>query len=134
VIKNDDYEHFLNDSSGIATNGGLDLKYGYGGLLIEPVLFHRSVVHIALPVLIGVGGVNYGYPAPNGSNSQRNKVEGQAFFALEPGVEVEVNVLRSFHVGLGGSYLYTSDLSLPMTSPDMLRTFMARLTLKFGWF
>lgn len=134
VIKNQAYERFLRDSSAIDTQGGLELKYGYGGVFIQPVLFHRSVVHVALPVLLGAGGVNYSYPAPNGNNSQRNRIEGQAFFAFEPGLEVEVSIIRGFRIGLGGSYLFTSDLSLPETAPDALRTASARLSLKVGGF
>ncbi len=134
VIKNPVYEQYLLDSTTTDTQGGLELKVGYGGLYVEPVLYHRSVVHIALPILIGAGGVNYSYPAPNGSNSQRNRIEGQAFFVVEPGVEVEVTIVRGFRVGLGGSYLYTSELSLPETPSDALCRPMARLSLKVGGF
>lgn len=134
VIKNPTYEQYLLDSTTTDTQGGLELRYGYGGLLIEPVLCHRSVVHVALPVLIGAGGVNYSYPAPNGSNSQRNRIQGQAYFVVEPGVELEVTIVRGFRIGVGGSYLYTSDLSLPETASDALRTATARLSLKIGGF
>ena len=61
-------------------------------------------------------------------------VDGQAFFAFEPGLEVELSVVGPLRVGFGGSYLFTSDISLPETPPDVLRTAMARMTLKFGSF
>ncbi len=134
VLKNPAYQQYLVDGGQTNDLSGLELKYGYGGLLVEPLLFHRSAVHVALPVIIGVGGINYSYPAPNGNNSQRNRVDGQAFFALEPGLEVELSVVGPLRVGFGGSYLFTSDISLPETPPDVLRTAMARMTLKFGSF
>jgi len=132
TIKNAKYERFLNDSLQVNTGGGLELNYGYGGLLLERVFFHRSPVHFSIPVLVGLGGVNYGYPLPNSNSDNRNKVAGQAFFALEPGLQVEATVIRQFRIGLGASYLYTSDLDLPETSPDALRTVMYRLTLKYA--
>lgn len=133
VIKNQPYERFLNDSLGLNTLGGLEMRYGYGGLIVEPVLFHRSPYHIALPIIIGAGGVNYGYPIPGSDSSdRRSKVAGQAFFALEPGVEMEVTLVRHFRIGFGASYLYTSSLDLPETSPDALRTIMYRLSLKLA--
>lgn len=133
VLKNTMYERFLNDSIGLNTQGGLEMKYGYGGLVIEPVLFHRTPFHIAFPTIIGVGGVNYGYPLPGSdSNDRRSKVAGQAFFALESGLEIEVTLVQHFRIGLGASYLYTTDLDLPETRPDALRTIMYRLSLKLA--
>jgi hypothetical protein len=132
TIKNDRYERFLNDSLQVNTGGGLELNYGYGGLLLERVFFPRSPVHFSIPVLIGLGGVNYGYPLPNSDSENRNKVAGQAFFALEPGLQIEATIIRKFRIGLGASYLYTSDLDLPETSPDALRTLMYRLTLRYA--
>lgn len=132
TIKNDRYERFLNDSLQVNTGGGLEMNYGYGGLLLERVFFHRSPVHFSFPVLIGLGGINYGYPLPNSNSENRNKVAGQAFFALEPGLQLEATIIRKFRIGLGASYLYTSDLDLPETAPDALRTVMYRLTLRYA--
>jgi hypothetical protein len=132
TIKNERYERFLNDSLQVNTGGGLEMNYGYGGLLLERVFFHRSPVHFSVPVLIGLGGINYGYPLPNSNSENRNKVAGQAFFALEPGLQLEATIIQKFRIGLGASYLYTSDLDLPETAPDALRTVMYRLTLRYA--
>ncbi len=133
TIKNPAYEDYLLGRT-TADLDGLELRYGYGGVLFVPVIAHRSAVHLSVPVLVGMGGVAYSYPKSNtGSNSnQRNRTDGQAFFVLEPGLELEVNVLRALRVGAGGSYLYTTDLDLPNTSPDLLRNFMARMTISVG--
>jgi hypothetical protein len=132
TIKNDRYERFLNDSLQVNTGGGLEMNYGYGGLFVERVFFHRSPIHFSVPVLIGLGGINYGYPLPNSNSENRNKVAGQAFFALEPGLQLEATIIRKFRIGVGASYLYTSDLDLPETAPDALRTVMYRLTLRYA--
>lgn len=132
TIKNATYERFLNDSLQVNTGGGLVMNYGYGGLLLERMFFHRSPVHFSVPVLIGLGGINYGYPLPNSNSENRNKVAGQAYFALEPGLQLEATIIRKFRIGIGASYLYTSDLDLPETAPDALRTVMYRLTLRYA--
>jgi hypothetical protein len=134
VLKNPAYKEHLQAQDSTADLTGLELRYGYGGILVEPVLFSRSMVHLAFPVIIGVGGVSYSYPAPNGNNSQRNRTDGQAYFMMEPGVELELSVVNSLRIGIGGSYLWTSALDLPDTPSDALRTAMARMTLKFGQF
>lgn len=135
TIKNAAYEDYLLGRT-TADLDGLELRYGYGGVLFTPLIAHRSAVHLAVPVLVGVGGVAYSYPRSNsGSDSnQRNRTDGQAFFVVEPGVELEVSVVGALRIGVGGSYLYTSELDLPNTSPNLLRNFMARMTISVGQF
>ncbi|MBL7982426.1 MAG: hypothetical protein JNL52_11535 [Flavobacteriales bacterium] len=134
VLKNPAYEEVLREREPNIDLSGLELRYGYGGFLIEPIIFHRSAVHLTVPVIVGVGGVSYSYPPPNSNSYQRNRTDGQAFFALEPGLELELSVVSALRIGIGGSFLYTSDLDLPATSTDVLRTAMGRMTLKFGAF
>ena len=80
-----------------------------------------------------MGGASYGYPLPGSDgNNRQSKVAGQAFFAVEPGLELGITIVRGFRIGLGASYLYTSDLDLPETEPDALRVPMYRLSLKYA--
>ena len=115
---------------------------GYGGLLLEPIIFPFKPVHISIPVLIGGGGAfvvdemtYHGYDEYGSYGS---------CFVLEPGIDIEFNIVRFFRVALNVSYRYTSDLSLDYySSPgiiefsvpsDALRGFNAGLTMKFGKF
>jgi len=134
VIKNDAYRQHLVDNGQTADLSGLELRYGYWGVLVEPIVWHRSAVHLAVPVSIGLGSVSYSYPPPSGNGYQRNRTDGQAFFAVEPGLELELSIVQALRIGLGGSYLYTSDITLAETPKDVLRTPMARLTIKVGEF
>jgi hypothetical protein len=135
TVKNPAYEAYLRGIAPAALEG-LELRYGYGGLLIEPLVLHNSAIHIAVPVIVGMGTVAYSYPRSNsGSNSnQRNRTDGQAFFVVEPGLELEVSVVNPVRIGVGGSYLWTGDLALPNTSADALRNVLARFTVKVGGF
>ncbi|MEO8590879.1 MAG: hypothetical protein ABI432_15995 [Flavobacteriales bacterium] len=135
AIKNPAYENYLQGQT-TANLQGLELRYGYGGVMVEPLILHRSAVHLGVPILVGMGSASYSYPSSNsGSDSnQRNRTEGQAFFVVEGGLELEVSVVRSLRIGVGGSYLYASDLELPNTAPDALRNFMARMSVTVGKF
>lgn len=136
AIKNPYYVDHLQAFT-TADLSGLELRYGFGGLLIEPALHGNSAVHVSTPVILGFGSVAYSYPRSDGNNSssdQRTRTDGQGFFVVEPGVEIEASIIRSLRIGIGGSYIFTSELALPNTSPDALRNFTARFSLKFGSF
>lgn len=118
---------------------------GYAGLLLEPIIKYRSPVHVSLPVIIGAGGAGFGFhrdtvgEAPevqdDGRRVRRNgEREAQAFFVLEPGVQLEVNLLPMVRFGLGASYRYTSRLELPATAEDALRGINVGMSIKVGSF
>ncbi len=116
---------------------------GYGGLLIEPIILPRFPVHIAFPVLAGVGGIAYSYEEWEFRDSF---VEDSDFFlVIEPGVEVEFNILRHFRIAIGAYYTLTSDIQLEyaetfpgvdsrIAPPNVIRGFNMGVTMKFGRF
>lgn len=121
--------------NGLSVPDGLALRMGYGGLFIEPVFFDASVVHFSLPITFGVGGVSYGYPPGDGGMYPRViRTDAQAFFFVEPGVEMEVNILTHVRLGLGAAYFHTTDIDLPATDSDVLRRAMLQFTVKVGEF
>jgi hypothetical protein len=118
---------------------------GYGGLLIEPILLPKYPIHISLPVLMGIGGI--GYTAKTSANdwgifdSSSDDQDSKSFFILEPGVELEINVLKFFRLAVGGYYRLTNDVHLRyknsndlIESPGFLKGFSAGVTLKLGKF
>jgi hypothetical protein len=113
-----------------------NLHLGYGGLLIEPIIAYRSPVHVSLPIIIGAGGVGYSYNSrfPESFDQLDYRDDVQAFFVVEPGIELEFNVISLVRLGLGASYRYTTDLDLPATAKDALHGFNMGLTVKVGCF
>ena len=123
----------------------LSLAGGYGGLLIEPIIAGTSPVHVAFPILIGAGGValvdmyNYEYWD---DYYPGNEYANDAFFVIEPAVELEFNLARFFRMAAAVSYRYTSNIDLKrnglelssQTKADALRGFNFGLTFKFGKF
>lgn len=112
------------------------LRMGYGGLFIEPIIAHRSAVHVTLPLIIGAGGCGYQTYThlPPDLDPRTYVTDDQAFFVIEPGIELEVNLVRLVRLGVGASYRYTSDIDLPGTPKDALRGVNAGLSIKVGRF
>lgn len=119
-----------------------DLNYslagGYGGLVMEPILFGWFPVHLSLPIMIGAGGVaNTSYTANVYDPYEYwdgYVEEATAFFATEFGAEVEFNLVRFFRLALFGSYRYTSDIRMEGIPTNALRGWSAGMTFKFGSF
>jgi hypothetical protein len=140
-VPNTAYDRHLMDE-GYRLRRPNSLYLGYGGLLLEPVIAYRSPIHIALPIMIGAGGATYGYEhgyasadsLPHGPHTDHGEWDAQAFFVVEPGIELEINMIRLLRVGLGVSYRWTSDLDLPATPKDALHGLNAGVSIKVGCF
>ena len=80
------------------------LAGGYGGLVIEPIIGAKHPVHVSFPVLIGAGGVSsiqeQWSPYPVYDNEYYSE-DASAYFVIEPGVEVEFNMVKFFRVAVG---------------------------------
>lgn len=112
---------------------------GYGGLRLEYILFPTSPVHVSIPVVIGGGGVaytrsRYDYEFGYSPSSQ-------AFFAFEPGVELELNLIDFMRVGFMVSYRFTSDIDEGFYLPgqntidsNILEGWSGTISFKFGKF
>ena len=116
---------------------GLDanLAGGYGGIFFEPIILPRYPVHVSVPVLVGAGGIAYN--TSNRTWEDNWYVEdSEAFFVVEPGAEVELNITKFFRFSFGAYYRYTSRIEL-MDDPDLdnvLNGFSFGINLKFGKF
>jgi len=110
---------------------------GYGGLLLEYFLQPTKLVHLSFPLLIGGGGV--GYEPENISSGIAYQEAG--FFLVNPGIELQLNVLSFMRIAIGGSYLFTSDVDLRYANNDqriatgnLLNGPTATIAFKFGRF
>ena len=108
----------------------LYLSLGYGGLELEYVHASNKLIHSSIQVLIGAGGVNY---TERDNHSERGR-EGDTFFVVEPGVNLILNVAKSFRVGVGASYRFISGVNFNGLSNGDLSGPAATLTFKFGKF
>ncbi|MCO6359325.1 hypothetical protein [Roseivirga pacifica] len=112
---------------------------GYGGLMLEFIAFPQSPIHLSFPLVVGAGGVSY-------SHSTRDyelgfSEDSQAFFVVEPGAEIEMNVISFMRLSFGVKYRFTSDIDLTylnsgdrILEQDALRGLTGTVALKFGKF
>ncbi len=127
---------------------GKDYEYagGYGGLLFEPIIAGKSPIHLSIPIIIGAGGIAYTASYINDDYHRYDETyeDSDAFFVIEPGVELEFNVVKFMRFALACSYRYTSDVELRYTSisnnpkliadKDFLHGWNVGIAFKFGKF
>ena len=130
---------FVNDFHEEEVHGitqNVNLSGGYGGLILEPIILPKLPVHLSFPVLIGAGGVAYVsslYPQ-SWEDPSLFAEDTSPFLVIEPGVELEFNIVRFFRLSIGGYYRMTSELQLLNTEVDALQGWSYGVTLKFGKF
>jgi len=114
---------------------------GYGGFYFEPIILPNSPIHVSFPILIGGGGIstipsNYMEFDPGFDFLYQYDV----FFVFEPGVDLEINMVKFFRIGLGASYRFTNGvlLTYPVSNntvpKNVLDGFNFYMNLKFGKF
>jgi hypothetical protein len=111
------------------------LQGAYGGLFIEPIIFGKFPVHVSFPCTFGIGGVaqldarywdHYDY--------EYTYRDSDLFFVAEPGIDLELNMLKHLRLGIGARYRFTSSTQLTDYSKDALNGFSLNLGIKFGKF
>lgn len=129
---------FVNDVyvDNVINDVGFNLVGGYGGLIIEPIIAPKFPVHISFPILLGVGGIAYVNEYYDYKDEDYNYYteDSDAFLVIEPGVEIDINVVKYLRIALGATYRYASDLNLINTKDDILNGLTYGLTLKIGKF
>ena len=111
-------------------NGVSEKVYmGYGGVMLEYFFFPSNLIHFSVGAVIGGGGIRYG-----GTDKFDEDHNMDHFFAVEPEINVFLNITSFFKVGLGGSYRYIKGISTDGVSDSDYRGFSAQLVLAFGFF
>lgn len=120
---------------------GLYLVGGYGGFFVEPIIAPRFPVHIAIPVMIGGGGAAWNYTTwydmgleHDPDNYTYDPYDYDGFFIVEPGLEIELNLVKFLRASFGVTYRYVTDLQLDGTPKDAMNGFTGNFSLKFGKF
>ncbi len=126
---------FLNDRHFNAGNDDINtnLAGGYGGFMLEYIILPHAPVHISIPLLLGAGGIAHTNNWDmNFWDEYSNKAD--AFFVMEPGIEVEFNLIKFMRLSLGLNYRITTNIQLENTDKNALNGLSTGITLKFGKF
>lgn len=111
---------------------------GWGGLILEPILFPKSPIHLTLPIMLGAGSLVYeeaddfwnGYGHTNHEYGSTYDV----FFIAQAQAQLEFSMLSFMRLGVGAGYRFTHDLQLEGTTSDVLDGWQGSVSLKFGKF
>ncbi len=130
-------EHAIPDST-------IQLYMGYGGLDLEYRFNPKDLINFSVTTLIGAGGASLMYKDPNDDwdddddEDEDRHIDSDAFFVLEPGVNVMVNVAKYFKCGIGASYRYINgvefDTKLVDVKDEDLSGFSIMLNFEGGFF
>ena len=101
---------------------------GYGGVELGYVHRPDELVHVALGLLIGGGGVAWR------RDGQSDGQVDDAFFVVEPEVDVVLNVTSFLRVAVGVSYRFAQGVELFDLRDADLSGFGGLVVLKFGSF
>lgn len=116
------------------------LGFGYGGVVLEYIVFGNKVMHFTIPVLIGGGGVSLykdiSVADDNVYWDDFKSYESSGFFVIEPGFNVEINLTKFMRLDVGASYRMVkfSEMNYLDDSDAKLSNFGVNASLKFGIF
>jgi hypothetical protein len=117
----------------------LYLKANYGGLKIEYTMNPNSLVHISFPLMVGMGMASTDSIAGSGIvpgpyRIRRNTPDNR-FFMVQPGVQVEVNLMKYAKAYVGAQYRFAFDTGNSTTlNVNTLKGFGVYAGLKIGLF
>ncbi len=130
-------EHAVKDST-------IQVYMGYGGLDLEYRFNPKDLINFSATTLIGGGGASLRYRGENDDwdddddDNDNAHIDSDAFFVLEPGVNVMLNVARYFKCGIGASYRYINGVNFETDLVDLkdedLSGFTFMLNFEGGFF
>ena len=116
-----------------ANGKNLYLHAGYGGFLVEYISNSDDLIHTTYSLLIGAGGANVSLNRMGDIPDPEDK-SADAFFVVEPEVNLDVNITKWMRGSVGAGYRFVSGVNLPGVSNSDLAGPTLQLVLKFGKF
>ena len=109
----------------------------YVGFFIEPVFAPHFPVHLSFPIMVGLGGVVFTEEYWDDEweyQSGRYSSEASPFVVFEPGVDLEINLIRFIRLTLGASYRFTNAIQMDAGREHLLNGFTFNGGIKMGVF
>jgi hypothetical protein len=120
----------------------LTLKTAYGGAKMEYTVRPDAAIHVSFPLLVGMGEAKLDSVRLNNvheNHNDRNENESNMnadFFVMQPGINLEANLLRNIKMFVGANYRITSKISTATTlvPSDALSGFSMSAGVRMGIF
>ena len=126
---------FMNGEGSNNHNDFSGIRGGYGGLLVSPVFWGKRTFHLAVPLIIGGGGIS------NSLGDFAGDAVNSGYFIFVPGVELGVSIAKHFRLAATFNYRITSGLKWDDMGPgfetpasNYVNGPSINLILKFGNF
>ena len=125
---------------------GQYLSASYGGVRFEYTPIPNAAVHLSFPLLLGGGMMNldslngrdgFGRKGRNDSNNRMgNRNQGNSYFVVQPGIQVEANLFRFVKLYAGASYRLgiQAEQNNALISSTALNGIMVNAGVKVGIF
>lgn len=110
------------------TDAQLQMSYGAGGVFFEYVFNIENLIHFSIPINIMVGGINI-Y-----DDKAEIEIESSAFFIIEPGINMNLNVSKHYTQSLYISYRQALGSSLINLDDKNISGLNIGLIFKFGYY
>jgi len=105
----------------------LDMRMGYTGLMMAVNVMPKKVVHFSIPLFVGVGNLIV--------EKNNARLESSPCIVIEPGLQMEINLVRFMKIGVGGGYRIVRGSSLDYSITDAsLSDWSGNFSLIFGKF
>lgn len=111
------------------------MSMGYGGLAMEYTLFSKKAIHFSIPVMVGAGGYSF-YDTDYDYWYDYNEVDNSAAFIVEPGINIELNLVKFIRFSTGVSYrlVYGTNFDVVDITDKDLSNLSFNASIKFGLF
>jgi hypothetical protein len=132
-----------NEHSGVyypEMENGLILEGGWFGLVVEPSMANKSVVHLSFPLSASVGGLSLltkdEFPEYDDGelDYSRQEVEHDVVGVFEAGIHIDVNITHFLIFTVGGQYRYLTGMDMTHFADRSLDGFTGSFGFKFGKF
>jgi hypothetical protein len=118
------YQQTLNESFSPTGISPLSLRSEFGGLKMEFITKPSSAVHVTFPIVVGMGQLNVdsidsnvkepieinGHGDFGKENNKGGFNGGNTYLVLQPGINIEANLIRNIKIYAGASYRYAIDV------------------------
>ena len=128
-----DYDESLSE---LVDDGTYRLEAAYGGFFVEKIFSINENFKLALSIGTGYGTAQYRYEKDYRKEKRWTEeyIDVVQFAFFEPGIEIEHRIAGNFWIGATGSFRNTSPLELIGTDDQLLQSWNAGVSVKYGIF
>ena len=125
--------YFLVNKVEVEELQNIKLEFGCWGGLVEYIIASDKRVHANINLMIGAGSVHYTVADYQNDHSEIDYSD-DGFFAMEPAVDLVLNVHKNIRIGIGAAYRIVNGVDYMSLSNSDLNGFSGEIVLMFGAF